>query len=102
MRGTVDEWLRARSTVRSLGRTKQRPKNPNAYPWLVNGATTPEQLQRHRAALERDCFASKAHRETMQEAARAYDAAVQREKESRKPGRPKKFKPLIVDRRKVA
>ena len=53
MRGTVDEWLRARSTVRSLGRTKQRPKNPNAYPWLVNGATTPEQLRRHRAAIER-------------------------------------------------
>jgi hypothetical protein len=42
------------------------------------------------------------YRKQLREACRAYDALLLREKESRKPGRPKKLNSLIVDRRKEA
>lgn len=99
----VDAWLsmRARKTpVRSLGRTHKTARLNAGYSWLLTGARTPEQLRRHRAALERDCFTSTAHCTAMQEAAKAYDAQLLREKNAKPKGRPKKLPSLQIPKSK--
>lgn len=63
----------------------RRTKYKQDYPWLLRSVRSAQELSKHRAAIERDCFASPSHRAVMQEAAREYDRAMA---QPVKPGRP--------------
>lgn len=81
--------MSAKKIRRSLrtAREERLLRKFNDFPWMTSGATTPRQLEKHRAAIEKDCFRGVAHQRLLREAAAEYDAALLRDAPA--PGRRK-------------